>query len=184
MTKLGTPNLVYKAPYASPTTTPMTRAATIARASGQLLLTMPTAMIAAARPLTEPTERSISPRSSTSTMPMAIVPTAALWRVRLTRLRLERNESFMIWKAPQMTTSPMTTGNDPRSPLFRRDTKAANHPRTPWEAMRRSSCRSDGSGAAVVSAGTSVFAFGRLMTAPPCAPGERPARRRHSSWRR
>ena len=49
-----------------------------------------TARIAADRPAIEPIDRSISPRRSTSTTPIAMVPTATIWRLRFTRLRLER----------------------------------------------------------------------------------------------
>ena len=43
-------------------------------------------MIAAHRPLTAPTERSISPSSSTSTMPIETSPTAVIWSTRFDRL--------------------------------------------------------------------------------------------------
>ena len=61
-------------------TAPASMAAAIATSAGQPLLTMTTARIAADRPLTEPTERSISPSSRTSTMPSAMMPVAALCR--------------------------------------------------------------------------------------------------------
>ena len=108
----------------------------------------PTPRMAAARPLTEPTDRSISPSSSTSTMPMAMVPTAALCRVRLTRLRAERKSLFRLWKTAQMMIRPTTTGSEPRSPLrsrLREDAETA--PLTPREAISRSSWRSAGSAA-------------------------------------
>ena len=53
-----------------PTRTP----AAIARYGFQPCLTLSTAMTAAARPLTAPTERSISPSRSTKTMPIEIRP--------------------------------------------------------------------------------------------------------------
>ena len=55
------------------------------------LSTTRTAMLAAAKPDTEPTERSISPSRSTSTMPRAITPTGAANSVMFTRLRDDRN---------------------------------------------------------------------------------------------
>ncbi len=57
-------------------------------------LTICTAATAAARPLTEPTDRSISPSSSTSTMPRAITPIgAANWVIEI-RLREDRKIGF------------------------------------------------------------------------------------------
>jgi hypothetical protein len=60
--------------------------------------TLSTAITAAAKPLTAPTERSISPSSSTSTTPIEIVPTAAICSVRFVRLAAERKRSFIAWK--------------------------------------------------------------------------------------
>ncbi len=48
-------------------------------------------MMAAHRPLTAPTDRSISPSSSTYTMPTLIRPTAVIWSIRLVRLAADRN---------------------------------------------------------------------------------------------
>ncbi len=47
-------------------------------------------MLAAASPLTEPTDRSISPSSRTSTMPSEITPIGAANCMMLTRLREDR----------------------------------------------------------------------------------------------
>ena len=47
-------------------------------------------MSAAARPLTEPTDRSISPTISTQTMPSAMTPIGEQSKSRLTRLSLDR----------------------------------------------------------------------------------------------
>ena len=47
--------------------------------------------------LTNATERSISPISSTKTTPIAIVATAAIWRIRLVKFRGVRKLSFS-WK--------------------------------------------------------------------------------------
>ena len=58
------------------------------------------------KPLTEPTERSISPTSSTHTMPSEITPTAQESRIRLTRLPLERKTGLRIWKIVPMTQQP------------------------------------------------------------------------------
>ena len=53
-------------------------------------------MIAAVNPLTEPTERSISPSSSTSTMPSAMMPTGAANWVMATMLREERKRGSAL----------------------------------------------------------------------------------------
>ncbi len=59
----------------------------------QSCLVFSTAMTAAARPPTTPTERSISPSSSTSTTPTAMMPTAVIWSMRLVRLPAVRKFS-------------------------------------------------------------------------------------------
>jgi hypothetical protein len=82
-------------PIATPATSEMT--------SGQPLLTKVIPRTAADRPLTEPTDRSISPSSRTRTMPMAMTPTEVVCSVRLTRLRLDRNELLAIWKTAHRT---------------------------------------------------------------------------------
>jgi len=79
-------------------------------------LTLSTAVTAAARPLTAPTDRSISPSSSTSTTPTEIVPMAAIWRVRLVRLIAVRKRSLASAKIVQMIASTMSTRSDPSSP--------------------------------------------------------------------
>ncbi len=56
---------------------PTARPARIATTSGHPDLTKVTPTMEAARPLIEPTDRSISPSSSTSTMPMAMMPIGA-----------------------------------------------------------------------------------------------------------
>ena len=110
MTKLGTPKRVYM----SAVERADDGAGQDGREQGEherpVVDVKPTPRIAAARPLTEPTDRSISPSSSTSTMPSAIVPTAAHCSVRLTRLRGDRKAGVEAWNTVQMTTRPTTTG--------------------------------------------------------------------------
>ena len=77
-------------PWNSPIAVPANTPAAIARYGAQPCLTLSTAMIAAHRPLTAPTERSISPSSSTSTTPIEISPTAVIWSTRLVRLTAVR----------------------------------------------------------------------------------------------
>ncbi len=77
-------------------------------------------MVAAAKPDTEPTDRSISPSRSTSTMPSAMTPVGAANWVIETRLRLERNVGSLSWNTRQMTIRPKTTGSMPSSPPLRR----------------------------------------------------------------
>ena len=57
-------------------------------------LTISTAITAAAMPLTEPTDRSICPSSSTSTMPSAMMPIGAAYWVIETMLRDDRNRTL------------------------------------------------------------------------------------------
>ena len=66
-------------------------AARMASATGQPWLTHSTPTIAEAKPLTEPTDRSISPTISMQTMPSAMTPTVEQSNSRLTRLLGDRN---------------------------------------------------------------------------------------------
>ena len=77
-------------------------------------------MQAAARPLTAPTERSISPSRSTKTIPIEISPTAVIWSIRLVRFSAERKRSFWDWKMIQITARPITTRSEARSPWMKR----------------------------------------------------------------
>ena len=72
-----------KTPWKRPIARPTRSANRIDDQPVQPCLVFSTAMMAAARPLTTPTERSISPSSSTSTTPVAMMPTAVIWRNRL-----------------------------------------------------------------------------------------------------
>ena len=95
MTKLGTPN----AGAQQPEDEPGEHAAAMREhdrddGSGSPVCTNATASIADASPLTEPTDRSISPSSSTSTMPMPSCRPRRICMVRLTRLGLERKVGF------------------------------------------------------------------------------------------
>ena len=58
----------------------------MASATGQPWLTQSTPTSAEAKPLTEPTDRSISPTIRMQTMPSAITPTVEQSNSRLTRL--------------------------------------------------------------------------------------------------
>ena len=78
-------------PYRSPTAAPEATAASMASAIGCPSRTMSTAITADANPERVPTDRSISPSSSTSTMPSAISPTGAANRAMLTTLYDDRN---------------------------------------------------------------------------------------------
>ena len=85
-TKDGTAKRVNTEPWKSPIAVPANTPAAIARYGDQPCFTFSTAMIAAHRPLTAPTDRSISPSSSTSTMPIETSPTAVVWSTRFDRL--------------------------------------------------------------------------------------------------
>ena len=115
-TKDGTPNWVTMKPLKAPIAQPIRSAAMIPRSGDQPCWTESTAMTAAARPLTAPTERSISPRSRTSTTPIEIVAIAAICRVRFERLTALRKRSLAIWKIVQISAIPRITRTEARSP--------------------------------------------------------------------
>src|SRR5690625_7312664 len=81
---------------------PARMAAAIAAAIGHPCFTNDTASIDAASPLTEPTERSISPTSNTHTTPSAITPTADDSINKLLKLALERNAEFSDWNMTEI----------------------------------------------------------------------------------
>src|SRR5690606_30648685 len=123
---------------------PVHRAARMAAATGQPLLTHRTPVTVEARPLTEPTDRSISPTISTQTTPRAITPTVEQSKSRLTRLLLERKTGFRYWKMDQMMISPTIAGSEPRSPVRTGFQNARSGPATPCSCFRRMSWRSSG----------------------------------------
>ena len=136
--KLGTPSRLKITPYSAPAKTPTSSAQTIASTPGTPLLTDSTQRIAPETPLTEPTERSISPSSMTQTMPSAITPVGTLSSKRFERFSLERNRLLSAWKTTQMTTRPRTTGTAPSSPARTRSTVPRTAPRRPSEPTTRS----------------------------------------------
>jgi hypothetical protein len=79
--------------------------------------TLSTATTAAVTPLTAPTDRSISPSSSTSTTPREIVPVAASCSTRLVRLPGVRKLGLAIAKIAQMTATPDEHGQRAQLPL-------------------------------------------------------------------
>ena len=99
---------------------PVSTAAAMARYGFQPCFTLSTAITAAARPLTAPTDRSISPSSSTYTTPTEIRPTAVICSIRLVRLTAVRKLSSWDWKIAQMTTRPIRTRAEARSPCTNR----------------------------------------------------------------
>src|ERR1700712_1180761 len=114
-----------------------TRQATrIAASTGQPWVTNRTATMAELSPLTEPTERSIWPTSSTQTIPRAMTPTEQDSSDRSTRFWLDRKTEFRTWKTVQMTASA------PTSPALARRKKSTVAPRTPDPCCSRSSARS------------------------------------------
>ena len=74
----GIPKVVTMKPLKQPITVPTRSPRTIASAGSRPSLTEVTAITAAARPETAPTDRSISPSSRTKTTPIEIVATAAI----------------------------------------------------------------------------------------------------------
>ena len=130
----GMPNAVTMKPLNRPIAVPTSRPSTIANAGSTPSFTDSTAITAAARPETAPTDRSISPSSSTRTTPIEIVATAAICSVRLVRLIAERKRSFAIWKIVQMTAMPKMTRSEPSSPRASRRSHRSRR-----EALRTSS---------------------------------------------
>ena len=86
----GTPKPENNMPWSMPMVAPASTPAPIARYGFQPCLTLSTPMMAAHRPLTAPTDRSISPSSSTYTIPMLIRPTAVICSIRLVRFAADR----------------------------------------------------------------------------------------------
>ncbi len=93
-TNAGTLARAKEKPWRVPTAVPASTATMTASHSGTPWFTFSTAKTAAARPLTEPTERSIWPISSTKTMPTAIRPVPTMSTLRLDRFRGERKFSL------------------------------------------------------------------------------------------
>ena len=140
-TNEGTPNWVTMKPLKKPIATPTPSPAKIASTGDQPCWTLSTAITPAARPLTAPTERSISPSSRTSTTPIEIVAIAAICSVRLERLTALRKRSLAIWKIVQMTAIPSSTRTEARSPRPRAAKPGGSRsPRRPRPERCRSSC--------------------------------------------
>lgn len=99
-------------------TVPVRMASTKASHSFMPCVTFSTAKAAPATPETEPTDRSISPSSRTKTIPTAIMPVPTMATEMSDRLPAVRKLEFRLWKMIQMMMRPMTTGIEPRSPLF------------------------------------------------------------------
>ena len=77
-------------------------------------------MIDAHRPLTAPTERSISPRSRTRTTPTEIRPTAVICSTRFVRLTAVRKRLSWDWKMIQIRAMTRMTRTSARSPRTKR----------------------------------------------------------------
>ncbi len=116
--KAGAPILAKKKPWIAPMAAPLTTATRTASHSFIPCVTERTAKSAPETPLTEPTERSISPSSRTKMMPTAIMPVATIVTAMLLMFSAERKFEFRPWKIEQMITRPITTGSEPRSPAF------------------------------------------------------------------
>ena len=81
-------------PLKKPIAAPTPRPARIPRIGAQPCWTLSTAITPAARPLTAPTERSISPSSRTSTTPIEIVAVAAICRRQVREV--DRREEAVV----------------------------------------------------------------------------------------
>ena len=114
----------------------------MAPTSGQPWFTQRTPTSAEAKPLTDPTDRSISPSIRMQTMPSEMTPMVEQSKSRLTRLLADRKTGLIDWKITEITTSPTTTGSEPRSPERTRSMKPRTQPDTPLRSFSRSSARS------------------------------------------
>lgn len=112
----GAPIRAKKKPWIAPMAAPLARAMMTDSHSLTPFVTLSTAVMAPATPLTEPTDRSISPSSSTKMMPTDIMPVATIATAMLLRFSAERKAELRLWKMTQMTIRPTTTGIEPRSP--------------------------------------------------------------------
>lgn len=112
----GAPIRAKKKPWMAPMTAPLAIAMRTASHSFMPCVTLSTATTAPETPLTEPTERSISPSSSTKMMPTAIMPVATIVTAMSLTFFAERNSEFRLWKTTQMMSRPTITGIEPRSP--------------------------------------------------------------------
>src|SRR5271170_634134 len=130
--------------YTQPMTPPTKITAGTVTQTGQPWLTHAMPSSAEARPLTEPTDRSISPTIRMQTMPSEMTPTVEESNSRLARLTLDTNSGLSAVKALQMTASPTTTGSEPKSPERTRSRKARMAPLAPTAWLTRSSARSIG----------------------------------------
>ncbi len=115
--KAGTPIRAKMKPWIAPATVPVRIASTRASISFMPCVMFSTANVAPATPLTEPTDRSISPSSRTKTMPTAIMPVPTIATDMSEKLPV-RKLPFRLVKMAQMTRRPTTTGMEPRSPAF------------------------------------------------------------------
>ena len=157
-TKDGMPKRVKRAPWSAPIATPATMAAAIAVYGLHPCWTFSTAITAAARPLTAPTDRSISPSRRTKTTPTEIRPTAVIWRKRLVRFSAVRKWLFSSWNTSQISPSTMKTRSEARSPSTKRRTtfsrgafRPAGHRRRGRRSLPSSSPITSGRGADAVA---------------------------------
>ena len=178
----GRPTRVITRPWNAPMSAPAHSVMRIASPASTWWSTYSTPRIAPQSPLTMPTDRSISPTSSTMNRPTAIVPTAAICRARFDKFCGDRKRSFWVCKMVQMTAKPRITGSRPRSPCRTRPISCCGPSRTQLvAAVRRGRPREagDSSRAASVVDGLVIRRPpARRRTAPPWR------RRRARRWRR
>ncbi len=118
-TKEGRPILVMIVPCSTPMPAQARSAAGIAAYQGQPWAGLArSAMITPPRPATNPTERSISPRSRTKTCPIASRLKTAAWTSRLTRLPAVRKFESRDWNRIEIRIIPAMTGRTPLSPAL------------------------------------------------------------------
>ena len=115
-TKDGIPSLALSAPIPKPSAVPITRLTRNAAYQGNLWLFMRRTMDAPHTPDVKPAARSISPRRSTKTNPIAITMTGADWVIRFARFLLVKKYCDENLKIKPRAISPRIAGRAPISP--------------------------------------------------------------------
>lgn len=129
-----------------PKTTPQPSPASIASGKGRPPLTHSTPIMADASPLIDPTDRSISPKTRTQTIPSEMIPTVAQSNNMFTRLFGAKNNGLSDVKTTEINTKPTATGSIPNSPERTRSLNRRSAPIRLSSLRTRSSARSKGGG--------------------------------------
>src|SRR5690348_1071719 len=160
----GSRRRVMRVPWMAPNTAQNASPARIAAHHGQRVVTGCTSctVMAAPQAPTNPTDRSISPRTSANPSPMARTITTALCWNRLTRLTGDRKTwlGLQIVNTTRIATMAAMTGSTPLSPDRMRDDHARTYSPSDCATSAGGTSFSATSGAAVRStaaAGSALF---------------------------